>query len=360
MSQNDYDAIFERVALVADEYLSDSARKVETARLLLPVLLEQSAEDRDTTLADPRHRSLELVHLLLRRTRGLWLTEPMAATKTASLAAQIALRLATPRYGTCALEEARSQAWAYLGNSLRIVGDLRSAATALRLAAEHLVAAGCDPLLEAEILSFTASLRDSEGQPAKAIPLIDRARSIYRCVNDRRLEGKALVIKGMLLGNACRHRKAISLIRKGLALLRIDDDAVLVAGAQHNMASFLAASGRPKQAQDLLTETRKLSIELGNRSLLLRLRWLDGLIARQLGDLQVSENLLWLARDSFFEHGFELDAAVMMLDIAEICRLQGRGSSAKQLTAEAIPVLESYGAVRQAEEARRFFAKGGG
>jgi tetratricopeptide (TPR) repeat protein len=360
MLQNEYDAVFERVSRVAADHLDASSREAEAAGLLLPALLEQGAADREVALADPRYESYELARLLLARSLARWPADPFAAMKAASLAVGIADRLAASRYGTGPVEELRAQAWAYLGNTLRIVGDLRPAATALRIAAEHLVAAGCDPLLEAEILSFTASLRDSEGQPAKALPLIDRARAIYRSADDRRLEGRALVTKGMLLGNACRYGKALSLIRKGLALLAMEDEPALVSGAQHNMASFLAASGRPRQARDLLAENRRLYIELGNRSLLLRLRWLDGFIARQLGDLTASESFLWLARDGFLEHGIELDAALATLDIAEICRLQGHDSYAKRLTAEAIPVLESYGAVRQAEAARRFFAKVGG
>jgi tetratricopeptide (TPR) repeat protein len=360
MLQNDYDVIFERVAQVANEYLVERSKEVETARLLLPALLEPRIEDRDTALSDPRYHSLELVHLLLRRSCGLWLTEPLAATKAASLAAQIADRLPPPRYGSCAVEEARAQAWAYVGNSLRVLGELRPAAVALRIAADHLVAAGCDPLLEAELLSFTASLRDSEGEPAKALPLINRVQAIYRSTGDRRLEARALISKGALLGNSGKYRSAISWLCKALNLLDLENEPFLVLCAEHNLMTYLVHSGKPKKAQDLLKTKRSLYVDLAHWSVLLKLRWLDGSIARHLGDLEAAESLFWLARDGFLEQGFELDAAVMALDIAEICRLQGRDSHAKRLTAEAIPVLESYGAIRQAEAARRFFAKVGG
>jgi tetratricopeptide (TPR) repeat protein len=359
MLSNEYDVMFAKVGRTVDEYFTASTREAETAKSLLPKLLDLMASDGVGALSDPRYHSLAIVRLLLARCSGLTPADPSTAVKSGSMAALIADRLETSRYGTSQVEEVRARAWALVGNSLRILGDLGSAAVALRTAAEHLVATGGDPLLESEVLSFAASLRDSEGRPAAALPLVDRVLRNYREAGDRRLQGRAFFLKGMLLGNAGRHRQAISSIKRGMALVSWEDEPALVLSAKHNMTSFLAVSGKIQKAQDLLGDTRRLYIDIGDWTCLLRLRWLDGFLARQRGDLRASENLFWMARDGFLEHGLELDAALVMLEIAEGYAAQRRAASARSLAAEVIPVLESYGALRQAEAARRLFQAAG-
>jgi len=144
-----------------------------------------------------------------------------------------------------------------------------------------------------------------------------------------------------------------------MALVSWEDHPALVLSAKHNMVSFLAVSGDLQRAKDLLGDSRRLYIDLGDRTYLLRLRWLDGYLARQLGDLKTSETLLLMTRDGFLEQGLELDAALALLEIAEVYVSQGRTSDARKLAAEVIPVLESYGAHRQAEAARRLFRLAG-
>jgi tetratricopeptide (TPR) repeat protein len=359
MLSSEYDAMFAKVGRVVDEYLAAGAREVEAAKSLLPDLLELMARDGAAAHSDPRYHSPALVRLLLARGSDLTSSDPLTAVKSGSIAALIADRLETSRYGTTQVEEIRTRAWALVANSLRILGELRSAAVALRIAAEHLVAAGGDPLLESEVLSFAASLRDSEGRPATALPLIDRILRNCRAAGDLRLQGRALFLKGLLLGNAGRYRQAITSIREGMHWVSWEDEPALVLSAKHNLTSFLAFSGRILKAQDHLGSIRGFYIDLGDWTFLLRLRWLDAFLARQRGDLRASENFFWMTRDGFLEHGLGLDAALAMLEIAEGYAAQGRRSSAKSLAAEVIPVLESYGALRQGETARRLFQGAG-
>jgi hypothetical protein len=220
---DEYDGVFDKVARAAHMYLDAHSGATELAKVLLPELVGQPLS-RQAIQTDPRYHSLELSTLLLARSQSLWMSEPAAATEAASLAVVIADHLDARRYGVSAVEEARARSWSYLGNGWRILGDLRSAARALRVAAEHALILGGDPLLEAEILSLTASLRSSQGQPASALPLIGRARVIYREAGDRRLEGRCLIVEGMLHGNAGHHGKAISVTRRAMSRLRMEDD----------------------------------------------------------------------------------------------------------------------------------------
>lgn len=53
--------------------------------------------------------------------------------------------------------------------------------------------------------------------------------------------------------------------------------------AQHNLIVFLTESGQHQQARADLAKTRRLYRDLGERMNLVRLRWLEGKIAREEG-----------------------------------------------------------------------------
>jgi hypothetical protein len=81
----------------------------------------------------------------------------------------------------------------------------------------------------------------------------------------------------------------------------------------------------PSQERSL-AETRRLYVELGERMNLTRLRWLEGKIARELGQLEEAEAALEEARGTFLEHGIGIDAALVSLDLALSMRCAGRRS----------------------------------
>lgn len=354
---SDYDAVFDKMTCTARDSLATYAREAESARQLMASLLTMCPSARAEILSDPRSHALPLVNLLLTHSSDLWATDPSSAIDAASLATRVADRLEVARVGTATVEEARAKAWAYLGNGWRVLGVLPAAEKSFRIAAGHLVAAGGDPLLEAEVLSFIASLRDSQGRPAAALPLIDRACSLYREIGDRRREGRCLITKGTLLGNAGAYRRGILSTRKGASRWRLEEDPSLFLGAQHNQILFLAAAGSLGKAGRLLTEKRSLYSSFGDWRMLLNLRLLDGIIALGLGGLAEAESCFWIAAEGFLERRFELDAALALWRIAEICVLSGSQSRAKVLAAEVIPIFEEHGAAADAAAARQLFSR---
>src|SRR6478672_9235449 len=76
--------------------------------------------------------------------------------------------------------------------------------------------AGEDAYTETEILIFTASLRRGQARYREAEHLTDRAIALYREGQDSHLEGAALILKGLILGQDGRCREAIPLCRMGL------------------------------------------------------------------------------------------------------------------------------------------------
>ncbi|HSK77829.1 MAG TPA: hypothetical protein VLQ45_15360, partial [Thermoanaerobaculia bacterium] len=80
---------------------------------------------------------------------------------------------------------------------------------------------------------------------------------------------------------------------------------------------------------------------LGDRMHLVRLRWLEGKIARELGRLAEAEGALREARDAFVERGIGFDAALVSLDLAMVYALRGESGKVKRLAAEMVPIFES-------------------
>ncbi len=337
-----YDPVFDRVFAAAPGELSAILQEIdEAARLLADLLGRPASERRGLVEGEVRFHALLLCDLLSKKSRAAWFRDPEAAVELAGLAVAVAERLDPDHYGAMRVEDARALAWAHLGNSRRIASDLRRAEEALGRAEEHFQRGDGDAYTEAEILGFKASLRASQGRFDEAVKLLDGAIDIYRQARDRHLEGKALIKKGTAHGYAGRWVEAVRLIRKGLDRIDLLEEPRLQVSARHNLIWFLTDSGHPQEAQQDIEKTRQLYLDLGEPMNLVRLRWLEGRVGRELGRLDEAEAALRSARDAFLERGIGFDAAMVSLDLAMVHAVRGEKAALKQLAAEMVPIFES-------------------
>lgn len=313
----------------------------EATALLIEILGTPESERKALLEGSVRFHSLQLCQLLEERSREVWFSDPARALHLADLAVVVAERLDDEHYGPLLAEDARASAWAHFGNALRIASDHQRAEEALRIAEDHQQRSGEDAYTEALILSFKASLRSAQGQFQEAARLLDGAITVYRQARDRHEEGRALIKKGMALGYAGRHQEAVRLIRKGLARTDLFQEPRLLVTARHNLILFMTESGRHQEAEDSLAETRRLYLELGERMNLVRLRWLEGKIARELGRHEDAEAALREARDAFLADDIAIDAALVSLDLAILHMQRGETTALKDLAAEMRPIFES-------------------
>ena len=200
----------------AAERLTGILEEIDRAAVLLGELLAESEPDRRHLIeTQPGLQALQLCELLLAKSRDAWFTDAAVAVETAELAVAVSGRLDTERYGESLIEDVRARAWACFGNALRISSDLRRAEEALRTAEEHSREGGEDAYTSAEILSFKASLRNSQGRFDEAAALLDAVIGVYREARDRHREGRALIQKGTARSYSGRHSEAIRLVRRG-------------------------------------------------------------------------------------------------------------------------------------------------
>ena len=175
----------------------------------------------------------------------------------------------------------------------------------------------------------------------EAAALLDPAIRIYREAKDRHREGRTIIKKATSLSFAGRHARAIQLVRQGLAKINIYEEPRLLVYARHNLIGYLNEVGRHEEALRALAETRGLYHQLGERSALVRLRWLEGKILRDLGRAEEAETAFREVRDELIGLNLGLDAALVSLDLAMILLERGDSGELTRLAAEMIPVFES-------------------
>ena len=337
-----YESAFDAALEKTGDRLVEIHREIESAAGLLDELVATPGPERSERIrTEVRFHALKLCDLLLARSQEAWFHEPARAVELSRLAVEISDWLDIRHYGELLVEDARALAWAHLGNAYRIASDLRSAEEALLRAQEHHERGSEDALTGAQILSFMASLRTSQARFEEAVDLLDQAIPVYREARDRHLEGKALIKKGIALGHGGRPGRAIRMLERGLTKIDDLEEPRLLVSARHNLIGFLNESGRSEEALRVLEQTRGLYLTLGEQTHLIRLRWLEGRIARDLGRFDQAETALRKARDGFTERGIGFDAALASLDLATVYLRQGRTGELKRVAAEMVPVFES-------------------
>lgn len=356
-----YDGAIRRAAQGAAVWLKRLEDESHHARDLLAELLrDPGPEPLDRLRQAPPALSLKLLRLLQERCRSAWFEEPVQAVELAQLEIAVAERLDEARCGAGVAADARSWAWAYLGNSYRILSDFRAAELALRKAAEYQKLSG-DPLTESKILGIQASLLKNQGRFEESFSLWDRVINIAREADDRHLEGWALFAKGTtastqaITGRGSNFQSSIRLLRKGLARLNPTADPDLLLMVQHNVLITLAEAGRPCEAEQILVRERHLYESLGKETFFAKLRWLEGTIDEGLGRLAQAETALRSARDLLQQQQRVLDSAFASLHLSMFLCKQDRRGDARRLVDEIIPVFESV-ENKPAEAAARLLA----
>lgn len=274
--------------------------------------------------------------------------DPHRSLDLCQMGVAIAERLPAKAYGERSLADLRARAWGRTANSLRATSDLAAAEQALATAARYLKMGSGEPLEEAEHLYFTASLRRAERRLDEALRAVHRSRRIYRMVGDRHLEGRTLMCEGTihdLRGNLAESVACCRLARQQVDPAR---NRRLAIAAHHNLVWQLMCAGLAEEAMAELESLRPKYHEFEDRMLLLKLRWMEARLAKDLGRPLESEQAFREAHDGFVEARIPYEAASVALDLAVLLAEQGRGRELKLLAAELIAVFRHLGVAREA------------
>lgn len=312
----------------------------EAPRLVATILGAPEAARDELIRTSAPLRTPAVCNLLLERSFAQGFGDPARAIELADLAVWIAEALDEAAYGVSVAQDLRARSWAYLGNARRLSSDFLGAEQALTVAEAHLERGSADPLAEARVLDFKASLLSDRGWFEEAADLLDVVIDIYEEIRDSHRQGRALIGKGLFLGYAGRPEEAVASISAGLARISVRDrEPRLELMAHHNLAWCLADCGRAAEARDHLEGCRGAYGEFADEWTALRLLWLESRIALGLGRPGEAEAGLREARERFLAQGLGYEGSMVTLDLVALYLEQGRTAEVKVLAREMLPLF---------------------
>lgn len=317
------------------------------------------AQQRALVANDPRFQTLGLVELLFQKCCASGFRDAAKAVSMAELALSILQVLDERFYGCQMIADYMARGFSCLANAQRVANNFRAAEKSFRRAIEYLRQGTGDALEEAIILHHYASLRGEQQKYNEAFNLFDKAIAVYKNLKEQHKYGKALIDKGLYLGYSGDYLAAIKHLEEGLEIVDRRKDLRHLLAAEHNLALFLAESGRYAETQRRLENIKEIYIqvyhEVGDEMSVVRRRWLEGKIAQGLGKIGEAEKALQEVRDEFVTRGLAFDGALASLELAAVYVQQGRSGEVCRLAAEMVPIFQSRDIHREAMAALLFF-----
>jgi tetratricopeptide (TPR) repeat protein len=295
-----------------------------------------------------RFRTWSVCEQLIDEAREAGFHDPARAVEYARLAVELAERLDPFVYGEERVRDLAARAWGTLGNAQRIRSDFRDAGASLAQAERVLRKGTGDPLEKAHLLLFKSSLLGNQRRFAELFPLLDRVVALARRINDRHLEGKALITKGLFESYAGQTAAAIASLRRGLELADPVQEHRLVVAGHHNLIFYLLESDQVEEALACFAQSRPLYERFEDRMGRLRVRWLEGKIALATGRFEEAETILLEVRERLVDRELGFDVALASLDLVQLYTRQGRTSEVRRLAEQMLPLFESRDVQREA------------
>jgi tetratricopeptide (TPR) repeat protein len=352
---SDYSQVLQRSAAAHEQRLFSFDRERAEARGLFAELLEHPQERRRLILTNhPRFHTWGLLEVLIERGRETGYADPAQGEEFGELALCLADRLDAELYGAERIEDLKARAWAGISNSRRVRSDLAGAEVAMEEAFTHLRRGTGDLLERAIVLDLRASLLRAQRRFAQALRLLQRAVGIFLEYGDTHRAGRALLNLGNVHHAAGTPEEGIPLLYRATELIDADEEPLLVLAIWHNLIDDLAHAGRYLEAHGLFLRAQPIYRRFPDAPTQNRRKWVQGKIARGLGQAAEAEALFLAARDGFLAADVAYDTALVSLDLASLYAEQGRAAELKSLAEEIFPVFASKGIHREALAALLF------
>lgn len=322
--------------------------------LLAELMARRETERRALVRDDPRFHSWVLAARLLEESRALSFDRPRHGERLTRLAVDVLHRLDPEVYGERLIRDLEGRAWAVLGNSLRLAGDLDGSDRAFDLGARCL-AESFDPLERADFLGMLGALRRDQRRFDEALEALDQAHDLYEQIREKRRIPRVLTKKGFLWLERAEPEKALELLLEARRCLVPGEDFRTELAVHHNLCWCYVELERYTKARKLFKENKALYARADDSWTRVRARWLEGNLEAGTGDEARAEELLAQVRDSFTASGQEYESALVSLDLAVLYARQRRFGELRHLAAEMASVFTAHHIHREAILALAFF-----
>jgi tetratricopeptide (TPR) repeat protein len=274
--------------------------------------------------------------------------------------AELALRIAE----LCPGEEAwryrlMGYAFIHLANARRVAGNLRGAREAMA-AGKRLWAAGAaaDPGLldEARVLWLEATLQSADRRFDLALKAIDEAFRVDRAeMAARLLYAKARALEGLgdFPGSTVALEQAASLVDS-------KQEPRVSLGIRFQLLVNLCLEDRAAEAELRLQDVRVTAERRGNELDLVRVLWLEGMVAAGLGRQAEAEAAYDQVRRELASREIAYDCALVTLDLAVLLLAGNRTEEVRSLAAGLLWIFRSQQVPENALAALRLFAEAAG
>jgi tetratricopeptide (TPR) repeat protein len=345
-----YDRAFARAGQVVDEFLATVPPSQVSVANLLADLDRRSPEDRLALAeADGRFAVPQLVQALIERSHAIRYDDPEAMLQWARLARSIALRVpAEALGGSTRLGDLRARAWGQYGNALRVNSRLHEAESALITAHRYLEEGSGDPALRALLREQTASLYTFQRRFVEAVSALNEASDIYRQLGESHAFARTLVHEANALLQSGEAEVAVDRLNQGIPLIDHETDPHLLLAACHNLMRCYIGLEQPERALSIYSQTEDLYKEFGDSLILLRAKWQEGQLLRDLGHPRTAEAALVVARQGFLERGLMYEVALVGLDLAALYVKLKAVDDLRETVTAALPIFRALGVDREA------------
>jgi tetratricopeptide (TPR) repeat protein len=289
-----------------------------------------------------------LFRALLDAVRSYRARDPREATDIAELALDV-VELLDPKEvgGEAAANDMRAQAWMIFADCRRVAGDLDGARAAIAEAWKWNEEGAGDPLDKAAIYRADAAYAATIGEFETAESILEKALTLYLALGDAHLQGRTLIQMAKTVGYLDPD-KGLAHLGRALELVNPVREPRLELCAQHHLAWFLSAAGRPRDALGVLDRVRPLYEEFSDDWVQLRLHWLQGRVAHALGQFAEAASILRQVREEFCVRDLHREFLMVSIDLAEANVFAGEMATALRFLTETTPIVAGWNLHRNA------------
>lgn len=241
----------------------------------------------------------------------------------------------------------------HLANSVRVLGELPRSEEEMQLAVE-LWEAGEDPLGVLDpgrIPELVASLRLSLRRPAEALRLLMEAAPLAR------RPAHVALNQATALTDLGEYEEAEAVLIEAGGMIEGLGEPRLKNVQQYSLGVVRVHLGRHREAAALLPEIWRSVKSLGDELDSCRVRWLEGRIARGLGEPEKALEALEAAAGGLDRHGMLYDVALARFEVATLHLEMGKAATAAEIAGELAQRFASCGDFEEAKRALELFVE---
>ena len=230
-------------------------------------------------------------------------------------------------------------ALAFLGNSLRVGGDLLSADVAFHRSSEFWEAgdsAAPAPLNEGRILDLMASLRRYQGRFDEALALHS---AVLQGVHHPATKARTLLNVAAVLELKGAYEEALETLKRTETWVSEANEPRLVRILEFSRTANLCHLDQFDDAAQALGLVQRLTLDLGNELDSVRVSWLSARVAAGLGRREEASARLTEVWQEFARRNIAFDAALVALELAALELDRGQAQAVRILAQSAAPTF---------------------